>query len=957
MINFQRRFFITVSVLFFMVGSFGCSGGDVENMIQQGDDAVTAGNLDEAVIWFKKAIQQDPEMALVHYKIGQVYHKRGEVRLAFAELNRALQQDTKLSDARKELAFLLVENRALEQAVKVCEQFLEVNGNDHDIYMILGNSLVYLKKFEEAVKVLEEGRELYPESLILQLNFARLLVVKGDIEGGRALMETLALENEGDITIQIALAQMYERLERFDLAVLTLENVKEKFSDNPLPYFLLAQLSLKKDQPDQAKEILLDAEKKGIKDPQLYRMFAMILQRQGDSENAVEYFKKAVDVATDEARQTNQMILVDYYTYLKKYKEAQEVLETVIAEDDSKKVLKSKIVELFMAQGEFDQARASVDALLKEDSSDARGHYLKGLMMMKERDVAEARKSFSKAKDLAPNAAENQFLYGVTFMEESEQISITEISEALQKNPNLLKARLALAELYAKKGDFQQSLDELEKILSRQTANNQLNEISGKQADNIKTRVLRIAVLLKMGKPDVALKDAKLLVEQQQTVSGHKLRLAEVYFVMGKYDEALPLYEILQKEKPESAQLLNRIVSVLMMKKEHEKAMEVTDSFLAKYPDNSAAVMIKAKIYLSQGYIDLAENVLKPEADKDQDVGSIVMLAELYKNKKEDGKAIEYFQKGLQQAPNNVGIMMKLANLYLANGKPDEAIVHYEKVLQEKDDFIPAMNNLAFLYAEESGDLDRALDLATRVYKKLPDNPDIADTLGWVYVMKGVFSQAEPYLKQAMDGRPDNPSILYHVAMLRYGQRQQREAEKLLISAIEKGLSAKELASANETLDILSLGKKKLSIAQSEKEQGNVDQAIVLFEEIMQDEGFNSDAAIELALLYAEQNKKMIHALELAQKAYDAQPSNPQAADALGWVYYHQGSLLLAKQYLEKALDNDGEYALARIHLGTLYLKKDEPANARKELEIAKSMKLSASELQSVEEMLQGIDN
>jgi len=913
-----------MSLVAFLAGGFGCSGEDPEKMFQQGIDAMTGDKLDEAVIWFKKALQKNPEMALAHYKLGEVYRKKGEAKLAYAELSRAVQQDPKLKDARKELAFLLVENRAVDQAVTVCEQFLEVNGDDKDIYVILGNSLAYQKENEKAVTVLTKGSKLYPEHIVLKINLARMLVIKGDVEEGRAMMEALAQEKQADVGVQLALAQLYEKLERYDLAVMVLEAVKEKFPENALPYLFLAQLSLKKNQPDQAKKILLDAEEKGVRDSRLYSMYGMIIHRQGDSDNALKYYEKAVGAATGEMRQSYQMILADYHIFLKNYQEAQKILEGIIAEDSSKKMLKSKIVELFMAQGEFDQARASVDTLLKEDSSDARGHFLKGLMMMQDKEVAEAREEFSRAKDLAPNAAENQFLYGVTFMNESEQISIAEISEALKKNPNLLKARFALAEIYARKGEFQQSLAELDKILAKQGESNQLDQIVGKQTDNITARILRIAVLLKMEKPDVALEDAKLLVEEQPDVSGHKFRLAEIYYYTGEYDKALLLYEKLQEEKPDSITMLNRIVGVFMLKKEYEKAMMAADSFLVKYPMNSSAVMIKAKIYLSQGYVDLAENALKPEADKGEDAALIVMLAELYKNKKEVNQAVQYFQKALELVPDNIEIMIKLAGIYMESGRKIEAIASYEKVLELKDDLLPAMNNLAFLYAEEGRDLDRALNLANTVYRKLPKNADVADTLGWIYVMKNVYTQAEPYLVQAMAAKPENPSIIYHMAMLRYGQKQQQKAETLLTLAIEKGLSGNELTAARETLAVLTVSKEKLLMAKSQKQQGNVEQAIALFEEVLKNEGFNTEAATELAVLYVEQNKDITRAFELAQKAYAEQPFNPQTADALGWVYYHQGSFLLAQQYLEKALKNDEQYAPARIHLAAMHLKKEE---------------------------------
>ncbi len=501
-----RQSFLRLLALFgllLMLG--GCSGENPNELYQQGVAAMDAEKSDEAIIWFKKALQKEPEMALAHYKLGQIYHKKGDAKLAFGQLSLALQQDSNMAEARKELIFLLVENRALEQVVKNCEQYIELNGDDEDVYLILGNSLAYLKKLDEAVAILRVAGEKYPESLPARVNLAKILVTKGDIEEGRSMLESLANENPDDIELQISLAQMYIKLERYDLALLSLEALKEKNPEKPQSYSLLAQLSLKKNQPDPAKDILLEAENAGVNDSGLFRLHAMILHRQGDSETALKYFQKAVESATEVTRQINQMILVDYYSFLKKYKEAQEILEIIIAEDGSKKGLKSKVVELFLAQGEFDQARSSVDALLKENSGDARGHFLKGLMMMQEKDIVEAREQFSKAKELAPDAAENQFLYGLTFMEESQDISITEISEALKKDPNLVKARMALAELYAKKGDFQASLDEIDKVIAQQVGDN-------------KARAMRISLLLKMGKPEEALADAQLLVEKEPEI-------------------------------------------------------------------------------------------------------------------------------------------------------------------------------------------------------------------------------------------------------------------------------------------------------------------------------------------------------------------------------------------------------------------------------------------------------
>jgi tetratricopeptide (TPR) repeat protein len=935
--NFSR-FVVFVIVLVVCAGTYGCSSGDPERFFQRGIDAMEAENSDEAVIWFRKALQADPKLAIAYYKLGQLYHEKGDDRQAFGVLNRAVQLDPKLKKARKELAFLLVENKSLEQAAKVCRQYLEVNGDDKDIYLILGNVLAYTKKLDEGIKVMKEAMAKYPDATSIQLNLGKMLIIRGDVAEGRSLVEAVAQNNPDDIRSQMALAQMYQKIERFDLAILLLEQMKKDFPESPLPFLALAQISLKKNQPDQAQAILAEAERAGIHDSGLFRINAIIHHRQGDSATALKYFEKAVEFAEERELQNNRMIFVDYHIFLKNYKEAQEILEQIIAEDDSKKVLKSKVVELFLAQGEFEQARTSVDSLLKENSSDARGHFLKGLMMMQDKDVVEAREQFSKAKELEPDVAENQFLYGVTFMEESQDVSITEISESLKKNPNMLRARMALAELFARKGDFQKSLDELDKIIE-------------KIPTDSKARVLRVSVLLKMNNPEAALSDAQFLVEAEPKVTWHVFRLAEIYFFIKKYDEALPLYKNVQKETPESLEILNRIVAIYMLEKEFKQALTEVDSFLAKFPEDSQAVIVKAKIYLSQGDLDLAEKILLPEANKDDTVTPILLLAEIYKTRNEDVKVEQFYEKALVLVPDNVEIMMKMADFQLKIGANAKAIEIYEEILQKKEDYLPAMNNLAFLYAEDGGNLDRALELANAVYKQLPENADVADTLGWILVLKKAYSRAESYLQKAMNIKADTPTIIFHMGMLRFGQKLQSEAEALLKTAVRRGLQGSELVKATEALAQLEDAKKKLLAAKSEREKGNTLQAIALFERILEDDGFDGVIAADLAILYAEQGKNIPKAIALAQRAYDSQPKNVQIIDALGWVYYHQGSLLMAKRYIEQALKEDELYGAAQVHLAAVYLKKGELYAARESLEKAKTLNLSAMDKKQLESL------
>src|SRR5205823_2551808 len=56
----------------------------------------------------------------------------------------------------------------------------------------------------------------------------------------------------------------------------------------------------------------------------------------------------------------------------------------------------------------------------------------------------------------------------------------------------------------------------------------------------------------------------------------------------------------------------------------------------------------------------------------------------------------------------------------------------YEKVLAVHPNAAIALNNLAVLYSERLGQLDKAYELAKKSTEVAPNEPHLADTLGWI---------------------------------------------------------------------------------------------------------------------------------------------------------------------------------------------------------------------------------
>ena len=103
--------------------------------------------------------------------------------------------------------------------------------------------------------------------------------------------------------------------------------------------------------------------------------------------------------------------------------------------------------------------------------------------------------------------------------------------------------------------------------------------------------------------------------------------------------------------------------------------------------------------------------------------------------------------------------------ILLAQNRMDEARKRFEAVLDRDPKAAAAANNLAWIYAETGGDLDRALRLATSARQAVPDEPQIADTIGWIYYKKNLPLLAVPEFEKAIALDPANAAFHHHLGL------------------------------------------------------------------------------------------------------------------------------------------------------------------------------------------------
>src|SRR5882724_2092384 len=147
-----------------------------------------------------------------------------------------------------------------------------------------------------------------------------------------------------------------------------------------------------------------------------------------------------------------------------------------------------------------------------------------------------------------------------------------------------------------------------------------------------------------------------------------------------------------------------------------------------------------------------AETALKKAIELDEGtVRAHIKLANLYVREKAYEPALALYHDLIKRNPKLVPAYTSAGILYDAKGDGPKANEYYQKALNIDPKFVPALNNLAWNYAEYGGDLNTALAYAQTAQETEPNNPEVADTGGWIYCKMQAYSKAISLLKDSAE--------------------------------------------------------------------------------------------------------------------------------------------------------------------------------------------------------------
>ena len=158
---------------------------------------------------------------------------------------------------------------------------------------------------------------------------------------------------------------------------------------------------------------------------------------------------------------------------------------------------------------------------------------------------------------------------------------------------------------------------------------------------------------------------AKALSIDQENI-WYLTMLAGLYYQDKNLDSAIIYYEKAVKYFPEKENLQLTLGNLYSEDKKFEKANSIFDSFDKKYGVNEKSTLSSIKNLMAEGKYDDAlvktQALLKEYPDEIMFNG---LLADIYKGKGENQKALEVYNQLLQRNPDNPQIQLSLCDLLL----------------------------------------------------------------------------------------------------------------------------------------------------------------------------------------------------------------------------------------------------------------------------------------------------
>jgi len=880
--------------------------------IAQAEKFLIENQRSSAIISLKNAIKVDIKNAKARFLLGRLYLNSGDGYSAEKELERALQLKY---DANKVLPLLA-------RAYMLTESDDDIFSLEKEAESLTPTSKIQFLAYKTIAALRSDDEELASDTVELALSIsatdgysvlanAYLQFAKKNTDHAAALVGRVLTATPDNIDALMLQGQIAIIAQNYSQAITSFEKY---FALQPLSnnvQLFIADALLKNGQYSEAEAIADKILAKIPNQPFLQYIKAMARFEVKDYEAASQF----ADLSLSSGFNSFSLKLVAGASafYLKNYEQCNSHLKDVIkylpVEHAARRMLAISQLQLGLIEN-------ISDTLGDYASSNQNNTEFLGALSYELMELG----AFEKAKELAKHvtdntggstekSAEQSARAGILKLMMNDPSGVENLELAIQQNPELISAELALAFASIKTGDLARADRIADKWLKqyptkaggynlKATIAFVENKVAQGQKALEKSLALEpnnVYALTEMVKLANYQKDpakAKALTEEAIEVHPQNLNVLTQYFQFHKNEEGLEWLIKAQEENKTNSQYGILLAEALIQLNEYKRASQVLESYSlnAKTPKRYWQLMLIA----NSKQEDAQEAFLildKWRKNNPYHIEPVLLLVNYWATKNLPDRALSVVKRSFKEHPNNLILHLVQMQVLLNSNRASEA----RRLLQELSSF------------DFSDDLRAGIE-------------------GRILLLEGEFSAAITKLTQQYKAKSNGQNVIYLASALD-GDNQKQAAIELLedYTAVHSPDPKVSMMLASFYLSV------------------DNDKAILKYEDLIKVQPNNVVVLNNLSWLYMEKGL-FTEALMHAKKAYSVSAEIPNVVDTYAQVLLKSGkkaqALIKAKQAYE--LSKAGNTDISLNFVETL-LANNNNVEARKIL-LKVSVKTNAQE-------------
>ena len=699
---------------------------------------------------YRRALQKDLRFGEAYYRLGLTDLKLQAYSDAARALRRAVELQPNNTDAATKLADMEMiaavqkgpnQEALVKEVQELAEKMRDQNPKSFDAHRILGQLALLHQDAPGAIKEFEIANEVQPNQPDLVLVYFQALVANKQAPEAEKLALGFLQKDKTYGAMYDLLYLEYAREHRLDDGEKLL---RMKMENNPTNPNFVAQL---------ATHYLLSKDRASMD----------------------EVMKK---LNNEKQYPTGHLLAGDFYMFrLREFENAEAQYEAGAKAFPKDAIYQRRRVELMAVTGKKREANELLAQIIKANPNDNDAVEMRAGLMLTTGSRDQINQAVNDLQSLVTKTPENHFLrydLGRALVAKGElDPAILQLEEAIKLRPDAINARELLARVYLAKGDAR-ALKVAEDTIKMQPG-------------NLVAHLVRASSLLaNSGDKDKAKAELDFITKNFPQNPEARYMVGALALQEKNYPKAAETFGALHRENPKDLRGLVGVVETMAAQNKMPEAVKEMQTAVQAEPDRRDLQLAYADLLRQTEKYDEAIAIYKELVAKDPKSAALLYrLGETYRRKGDLNAAIDTFRKGSQVDPNDPINLMQLGLLMEGTGKRDQAKPIYEQILKIQPDHPIALNNLAYIKAEEGNDLDQALTMAQKALQKYPSSPDIADTLGWIYIKKNLSDDAVRVYKDLVLKDPTNATFHYHFGMALLQKGDRPSAKKELENAIQ----------------------------------------------------------------------------------------------------------------------------------------------------------------------------